>query len=116
MEKDMNYTEKCPLRFVMDTIGGKWKIPILWELNLNEVMRFNQLKNSVHGITNKMLTNSLQELIEAGLVERVQYNEMPVRVEYFLTDTGKELFPVLKSLTEWGDKHNVNGYNMSAEI
>ena len=65
-------------------------------------MRFNQLKKEVHGITNTMLANSLQELLNDGLVNRIQYDEMPVRVEYFLTDAGKSLFPILSQISEWG--------------
>lgn len=104
------YTEKCPLRYALDKIGGKWKIPILWELNVNGIMRFNQLKKEVHGITNTMLANSLQELMDDGLVNRIQYNEMPLRVEYSLTETGKSLFPILSEITSWGaeqQSHNV---------
>lgn len=104
MEIETSYSEKCPLRYALDKIGGKWKIPILWELNIHEIMRFNQLKKEIHGITNTMLANSLQELIDDGLVERVQYNEMPLRVEYFLTEAGKALFPILSQITEWGKK------------
>lgn len=95
------YTEKCPLRYALDKLAGKWKIPILWELNINGTMRFNQLKK-IHRITNTMPANSLQELIDDSLVTRVPYNEMPLRVEYFLTDTGKSLFPILSQITEWG--------------
>lgn len=101
---ESTYTEKCPLHYAMDKIGGKWKIPILWELNLNETMRFSQLKKEVHGITNAALSGTLQELMEAGLVTRVQYNEMPLRVEYYLTDAGKQLFPILLLLTDWGEE------------
>ncbi|MDO4260787.1 MAG: helix-turn-helix domain-containing protein [Eubacteriales bacterium] len=96
------YTDKCPLRYALDKIGGKWKIPILWMLNIHGTMRFNQLKKEIHGITNAMLAGSLQELMEDGLVERVQYNEMPLRVEYFLTEAGTALFPILSQITEWG--------------
>lgn len=99
-----SYSDECPLRYALNKIGGKWKIPILWELNLHEVMRFNQLKKEIHGITNTMLTNSLQELIYDNLIRRVQYNEMPLRVEYSLTDSGKELFPILSAITDWGMK------------
>jgi DNA-binding HxlR family transcriptional regulator len=102
------YTDKCPLRYALDKIGGKWKIPILWELNINNTMRFNQLKKEIHGITNAMLSTNLQELIHDGIVERVQYNEMPVRVEYFLTDAGKELFPILSQLSEWGEQQQAS--------
>lgn len=96
------YTNKCPLRYALDKIGGKWKIPILWELNINGTMRFSQLKKEIHGITNAMLSSSLQELIDDGIVERIQYNEMPLCVEYFLTDAGQELFPILSQISEWG--------------
>lgn len=102
------YTEKCPLRYALDKIGGKWKIPVLWELNINGTMRYNQLKKDIHGITNTMLANTLQELTEDGLVERIQYNEMPLRVEYFLTDKGKSLFPILSEMTEWGSNQQKN--------
>lgn len=103
------YTEKCPLRYAMDKIGGKWKIPVLWELNLNGTMRFNELKREVHGITNAALSGTLQELIEDGLVRRIQYNEMPLRVEYYLTDAGKQLFPILSQLTDWGEQQKKEG-------
>jgi DNA-binding HxlR family transcriptional regulator len=101
------YSEKCPLRYALDKIGGKWKIPILWELNINDTMRFGQLNNEIHGITNAMLSASLQELIHDGIVKRVQYNEMPLRVEYSLTDAGKELFPILSQMSEWGAKQQI---------
>ena len=77
----------------------------LWELNLSGEMRFNELKKKVEGITNKMLADSLQELSDDGLVRRVQYNEMPLRVEYSLTDVGKSLFPILCQITEWGQEN-----------
>ena len=108
VSNNASYTEKCPLRYALDKIGGKWKIPILWELNINENMRFNQLKKEVHGITNTMLANSLQELIADGLVSRIQYNEMPLRVEYFLTEDGKSLFPILEQITDWGSRQQKN--------
>lgn len=99
-----NYLEECPLLYTLNLIGGKWKIPILWELNRNKIMRFNELKRDVYGITNTMLSNSLQEMQKDNLVHRVQYNEMPLRVEYYLTDTGKEIFPILLELSKWGWK------------
>lgn len=100
--EETSYTDTCPLRYALDKIGGKWKIPILWELNLNGTMRFNQLKHEVHGVTNAMLAASLQELVNDSLVTRTQYDEMPVRVEYTLTDAGAALFPILSELAEWG--------------
>ena len=96
------YSAHCPMQYALNMVGGKWKIPILWELFRNETVRFNELKRSVHGITNTMLSNSLQELQDDRLVQRVQYNEMPLRVEYSLSDGGKGFLPVLLELSKWG--------------
>lgn len=65
-------------------------------------MRFNELKKEIYGITNTMLSNSLQVMQNDNLVQRVQYNEMPLRVEYSLTDTGKGVLPILLELSKWG--------------
>lgn len=97
-----SYTEKCPLRYALDKIGGKWKIPVLWELNANGTMRFGQIRREVHGVTSAMLSSTLWELIGDGLVSRAQYDEMPLRVEYSLTEAGESLFPVLSQIAEWG--------------
>lgn len=96
-------TEKCPIRFTINLIGGKWKLLILWELHNQEIMRFNELKRSVSGITNTMLAKSLEELERAGFVLRTQYNEMPLRVEYNLSDKASSLIPILESLVAWGN-------------
>ncbi len=95
----------CPLSAVLDVIGGKWKIPILCALSGSEATRYNELKRRVPFITNTMLANSLRELEGDGLVMRRQYAEMPVRVEYSLTDTGKSLLPILKEMQTWGLEH-----------
>ncbi len=94
--------DNCPLNYTLSLIGGKWKIPILGALCQNGTMRFNQLKKDVQGITNTMLSNSLQELENDNLVKRIQYNEMPVRVEYSLTEMCDELIPILIELSKWG--------------
>ncbi len=95
----------CPLSAVLDVIGGKWKIPILCALSSSEATRYNELKRRVPFVTNTMLANSLRELEGDGLVLRRQYAEMPVRVEYSLTDTGKSLLPILNEMQTWGLKH-----------
>jgi len=98
------YDNRCPLIYVLDIIGGKWKLPILWHLADRRVVRYNELKRSVKGVTNMMLTKCLRELEEHGLVLREQYPEVPPRVEYSLTDRGRELLPALKKLYAWGDE------------
>ncbi|MFI3237298.1 MAG: helix-turn-helix domain-containing protein [Lachnospiraceae bacterium] len=94
--------ETCPLQVSLKRIGGKWKIPILCVLSCEEGIRYNELMKKVQGITNTMLAASLKELEKDGLITRVQYNEMPIRVEYFITDKSIELMPTLQSLAIWG--------------
>lgn len=94
--------EICPIIYALDIIGGKWKLPILWHLADQEAVRYNELKRGVTGITNMMLTKCLRELEQNGLVARVQYPEVPPRVEYSLTERGQELLPALNKLNVWG--------------
>ncbi len=93
---------ECGVRRVMDIFGGKWKLNILWIVCNEEGIRFNQLKREVSGITNIMLTRSLEVLIERGLVRRKDYQSIPPHVEYYLTEKGKELVPFMQRLDEWG--------------
>ena len=93
----------CGLKRVIDIVGGKWKIMILCVIDNKEVVRYGELSRSIHGITNTMLANSLKELEADGLVERKQYNEIPVRVEYNLTEKTKSLIPILLELKKWGE-------------
>jgi DNA-binding HxlR family transcriptional regulator len=94
--------DNCPLSGALRLIGGKWKIPILCALQQDGTTRYNELKRKVRGITNTMLASSLKELEEDGLICRRQYAEMPVRVEYTLTDRCAELMPILNQLAQWG--------------
>ena len=98
--------EGCDLKKVIDIIGGKWKIMILCVIDNNEIVRYGDLRRAVYGITNTMLAQSLKELEQDGLVCRRQYDEMPVRVEYSLTEKAKSLIPILLELKRWG-KENV---------
>lgn len=95
----------CALRRVLNAVGGKWKILLLVALSLDEELRYGELRRLVFGITNTMLANSLRELESDGLVSRRQYDEMPVRVEYSLTDTGRSLIPILMELKDWGEEN-----------
>ena len=95
--------EGCGLKKVINIVGGKWKIMILCVIDNNEVVRYGELRRAIHGITNTMLANSLKELETDGLIERKQYDEMPVRVEYNLTKKAKSLIPILLQLKKWGE-------------
>ncbi len=92
----------CPLQNVMNAIGGKWKMSILCSLSNNGPTRYNDIKRRMKGISNTMLSKSLKELEEDGLVKRNEYMEVPVRVEYETTEKIQSLFPILSELAVWG--------------
>lgn len=94
----------CAITATLDVLGGKWKVFILSQL-VQGTRRFGELKRAITGVTQKMLTQQLRELEEAGLVTRKIYPEVPPRVEYALTAHGLTLAPVLKALNEWGHLH-----------
>ncbi len=107
---------KCPVTYALRLIGGKWKLPILWALSCKGVLRYNELKRCVCGITNMMLSQSLKELEENGLVRRVQYMEIPPHVEYSLSRSGESLMPALNELAAWGtEQMNIAGAKNSQE-
>lgn len=101
MNRKNIYDDKCPVLYALNIISGKWRLPILWHLK-DGSLRFNQLKRELNGITNIMLTRSLQDLEEYDLVERVQYSEIPPHVEYLITENAKKLIPVINSIHQWG--------------
>jgi DNA-binding HxlR family transcriptional regulator len=96
------YSKKCAVMHALEIIGGKWRLPIIWELSSQESMRYNELKRHLDGITNIMLTRALQGLEENGLVRRVELGRIPPHVEYSLTESCKELLPALEIINEWG--------------
>lgn len=95
----------CGLKKVIDIIGGKWKIMILCVMDKEGTIRYGELRRRVFGITNTMLANSLKEMEDDGLVERTQYMEMPVRVEYSLTKKAESIVPILLELKKWGEEN-----------
>ena len=97
--------EGCGLKKVIDIVGGKWKIMILCVIDKDEVVRYGELRRAVFGITNAMLAQSLKEMESDGLVIRKQYDEMPVRVEYTLSEKAKSLIPILLELKKWGENN-----------
>ncbi len=91
----------CPLRYLTEIFGGKWKMPIICILADQKPKRYSVIKRRLGDITNMMLSQSLKELESAGMVSRTQYNEIPPRVEYSLTDKGKETLPFLTEAAKW---------------
>ncbi len=92
----------CPVETTLLLIGSKWKVLILRDLE-DGPRRFGELRKSVGGISQKVLTSSLREMETDGLLTRTAYPEVPPRVEYELTPLGKSLAPVLASLRVWGE-------------
>lgn len=91
----------CPIVHVLRIISGKWVIPIICTLNANKVMRYGALRDSIVGITNMMLTQSLKDLEAVGLIDRKQFNEIPPHTEYSLTDSGVKLMHSLHEMGCW---------------
>lgn len=105
MEK-INYEniERCPVTTTMEIIGGKWKILVLYLIS-NDINRFGKMSMMLRNISKQMLTSQLRELEEDGVIERKIYAEIPPRVEYFLTQKGKSLLPVISMMKDWGLKY-----------
>lgn len=91
----------CPVETTLLLIGDKWKVLILREL-MEGTKRFGEIKKAIGQISQKVLTANLRDMEECGLLTRKVYAEVPPRVEYTLTDTGKSLKPILDAMVEWG--------------
>lgn len=100
-------TENCPVQMLFDTFSNKWVLRVLFELTKAESMRFGELKSSVNGVTNTMLSSTLKTLEETGFVNRTQFNEIPPHVEYSLSDKGKALYPILLEIINWATEYGV---------
>lgn len=93
----------CSTSLTMGIIGGKWKSVILYYLSEN-TMRYNELRKAMSTVTERTLSLQLKSLEEDGIIERTVYtSKPPLKVEYSLTDFGKTLIPVVKSIADWGN-------------
>ena len=95
---------RCPSRKVLAYISDKWTVMVLVVL-IDGTQRFNELRRRVQGITQKMLTRTLRDLEENGIVSRRIYAEVPPRVEYTLTPLGHSLVKVLDTVRDWANQH-----------
>lgn len=95
----------CPITATAKVIGKKWHPVIIHRLLETEPIGFNALKDEVDGISSKVLSESLEDLQESNLVEREIVSEKPVRVEYRLTDSGRELEAVITEMKNWADQN-----------
>ena len=97
----------CPIRNVISRFGDKWSMLVLFLLHNSEtgILRFNEIRRLMTDCSQKMLSQTLKNLEQSHLVHREVYPEVPPRVEYSLTDTGKSLMPAIMALIEWGQAH-----------
>ena len=94
----------CRLDQVVDIIGQKWNLMLIWYLRSGS-LRFSHLQAHLCGINSKTITRHLRDLTEHGIVIRTAYPEVPPRVEYTLTDRGREILPIIEAMLRWGDVH-----------
>ena len=107
-EKIFVFDEKsCPVTATMQVLGGKWKAILINAIYLTSPARFGELKRSVKGITQSMLTQQLRELEDDGLISRKIYAEIPPRVEFTLTEFGLTLSPIMLSMAKWGKEYRM---------
>lgn len=102
-----SYTD-CPIAYILSVVGGKWKWVIISYIAQNGVVRYGELKNSIAKIAHKTLSQQLKELEESGIVHREQYNQIPPKVEYTLTERGKTLTPILDLMSQWGERNRAD--------
>lgn len=95
-----------PIEYGFDIFGGRWKSQIICTLSAQKSMRYGEIREKLNNISDAVLSAMLKELIENELVERVQFNEIPLRVEYNLSEKGKSLIPVLQNICEWSNFHS----------
>ena len=100
--KTKNELPACPVATAVELIGGKWKLLLLRNLRVRP-WRFNELQRDLEGISQKVLTDSLRQMIDDGLIYRYDYHERPMRVEYGLTKIGQQMLPILDALADFGD-------------
>jgi DNA-binding HxlR family transcriptional regulator len=98
--------QHCPVARALDIIGERWTILVLRDLLLQGPRRFQDFQESLPGVAPNTLSARLKALEAHGLIARRLYSEHPPRLEYYLTDKGKSLGPVLKALREWGQRHS----------
>ena len=100
----MKDTERDALMCFSDVFSGKWKLLILYELMDGE-RRFKEIKSALSGISAKVLTQVVQEMVNDGIILRIAYPEVPPRVSYSLSKRGRSMAPLVKEMLTWGKAH-----------
>ena len=104
----------CPIEHGLEAFGSKWKARIICVLSLSSAMRYKELKKELSNITDTVLASMLKDLIADNLIIRTQYNEIPPRVEYSLTDKGRSVLPILQNICAWAKANTTR--DLEAEL
>jgi DNA-binding HxlR family transcriptional regulator len=94
----------CPIKATTDTLAGKWKVMIVWQLSFG-TLRFAELRDLLPGVSEKVLTEQLRQLEADGIVSRTAARSAQPRVEYALTAAGSELIPIMEKMCDWAASH-----------
>ena len=106
MKKETNSViEICPIRNVVARFGDKWSLLVLLVIDSNGIVRFNELGRMIPDISTRVLSTTLKTLEADGLITRKVYAQVPPKVEYSLTDTGRSLVPLIMDLTRWAQQN-----------
>lgn len=97
---------RCPLEYGLDVFGGKWKSRIICVLAEKKVLRYSIIRREMTDITDAVLAAALKELMADDIVQRRQYDEIPPRVEYCLTEKGISVVPILQSICRWSGAYH----------
>lgn len=97
LEKDI----RCPLEYGLEIFGGKWHSRIICVLAAKKTLRYTEIRKEMNNITDAVLAAALKTLGDEAIIERVQYNTIPPKVEYSLTEKGKSVVPILQSICQW---------------
>lgn len=105
MKAPFEQVNVAPFAYALSMIDGKWKMHILFWLWKVDIMRYSELKRALDGVTHKMLSDKLKELEHDGLIIRHEYPQVPPKVEYYLSEKGKSIMPILSEICKWGSAH-----------
>ncbi|MDK2967649.1 helix-turn-helix domain-containing protein [Lacrimispora sp.] len=106
--------QECPVSFILNHLSGKWKLDIIWILTESKTLRFNELQRRLAGISAQVLSRKLQELIDLGIVHKTNYDQIPPKVEYSLSEIGLKLKPCFDKLEDVGKE--VQSYQLNRLI
>ena len=107
---------RCPLEYGLELFGGRWKSRIICVLAEKKWLRYSEIRREMVNITDAVLASTLKELIRDNMIERKSFDEIPPRVEYFLTQKGESVVPILQSICRWsGAFHRQEGEHLMAQ-